>query len=220
MWQYLWVTGSDFDGNESDRLVSGGFVALDVIQAGKVFKLAKVKVLSKGGRVVNITNRTVLKTIAKETLKDASIDISCQFVANLIDNLKNEEISDKIDFEQAVLKAFQNIDVIGAMLDSNFGITDGENVKLQTALKCVREILSKLQKDGVDFNSFKGGSWNCFVEVVAALFQYYGFGKGRFSSLDESQQKRVQAALNLMFAPDSDCYKSMETILRYLVKNM
>ncbi|MDD6001619.1 MAG: hypothetical protein PUC50_05410 [Bacteroidales bacterium] len=67
MWQYLWVTGSDFDGNESDRLVAGGFVALDVIQAGKVFKLAKVKVLSKEGRVVNITNRTVLKTIAKET---------------------------------------------------------------------------------------------------------------------------------------------------------
>ena len=48
MWQYLWVTGSDFDGNESDRLVAGGFVALDVIQAGKVFKLAKVKVSNFG----------------------------------------------------------------------------------------------------------------------------------------------------------------------------
>ena len=179
MWQYLWITGSDFDGNESDRLVAGGFLALDVIQAGKVFKLAKIKVLSKGGREVNITNRTVLKTIAKETLKDASIDISCQFVANLIKYLAlTDEIKSSLDFENAMIKAFEDIDVKGVVLDASFNITDKDNVWISTSLVCVREMLSKMQNEGVEVDAFWEGNRNCIVEIVAALFQHYAFNQG------------------------------------------
>lgn len=192
MWQYLWVTGTDFDGNQSDRLVSGGFVALDVIQAGKVFKLAKVKVLSKGGRVVNITNRTVLKTIAKETLKDASIDISCQFVANLIKYL--DEIKSRLDFENAMIKAFEDIDVKGAVLDASFNITDKDNAITSTSLVCVREILSKMQNNGVEWKSIGKGSINCLVEIGGAFFEQWVLKKGKgVPFLNEQQQKKSKS---------------------------
>ena len=216
---YILFTGSDFDGIESSRLVAGGFVLLDVIQMGRVYKLAKVEIKDVAKGTYHVINRPVLKTITKDILKDASIDISCQFVSNLIKNLAMDaEIKDKLDFDNAVYKAFTDIDPKGALLDASFGNTY-DDTKLATSLICVREILSKMQKDGVEWESVKNGGWNCFIELVAAVFQHYALKKGRFPILNTKQEKQVKIAFNMVLNPNSTTYKSVETILKYLPKN-
>ena len=216
MWQYLWVTGSDFDGNESDRLVAGGFVALDVIQAGKVFKLAKVKVLSKGGRVVNITNRTVLKTIAKESLKDMTIDICCQFTVNLIRNVAlSYDIKSRLDFNNCVVKAFEGIDFKGAAKDAIFTATNKGNEKITTALVCAMEIMTKLQDDGVNFASLTDGGINCLLEVPSAFIKQY---KPKKSNHEITANQFNNALVYFKSYLDDDGYKIIEGIIKELPK--
>ena len=76
-----------------------------------------------------------------------------------------------------------------------------------------------MQKDGVEWESVKNGGWNCFIELVAAVFQHYALKKGRFPILNTKQEKQVKIAFNMVLNPNSTTYKSVETILKYLPKN-
>lgn len=57
---YILITGEDFDSNEASRTAAGGFIVLELLQVGKVFKLVKgAKILTKTGTVVNATKRVI-----------------------------------------------------------------------------------------------------------------------------------------------------------------
>ncbi len=215
MWQYLWVTGTDFDGNESDRLEAGGFVALDVIQAGKVFKLAKVTTIAKGGRVIKFLNKNLLKSMSKEALDNALVDISCQFTAKLIKYLVDGSTINSRDFENCIAKAFAGIDFKGAVLDASFSITNKDKEKFEIALKCARELLCKLQ-EGIEVEKIKEGGWNCLVEIAALVFRNYAFKKGYdIPKLSNEKLRQVKIAFNMM---DPNWYKVNESLITELLK--
>jgi len=88
---YILVTGKDFDGDESSRIAAGGFIILEVVQVGKVFKLAKgAKILTATGGAISASRR-VAKQFATEVSKDAAIDIFAQFTVNfMIESIENQ----------------------------------------------------------------------------------------------------------------------------------
>ena len=211
---------------------------------GRVYKLAKVEIKDVAKGTYHVINRPVLKTFVKEISDDAMIDICCQFVSNLINNLKDSEIRTRLDFDNVVYKAFTDISIKNAVLDAGLGIThsnevkneqdkidsrradqntkekknkiESQKTKLTTSLWCVREMLSKMQSEGVDWESFEKGGKNCLVEIGGAFFDQWFLKRGKgVIFLNEQQQKQIKVAFN-MFDPDS--LKIIENILKNILK--
>ncbi len=115
-----------------------------------------------------------------------------------------------------IAKAFEDIDVKGAVLDASFSITNKDKEKFETALKCARELLSKL-KEGIEVEKMKEGGWNCLVEIAALVFRNYAFKKGYdIPKLGNEKLRQVKIAFNMM---DPNWYKVNESLITESLKD-
>lgn len=114
-------------------------------------------VLTKKGQVMgksefNATggNSVLLKEYHRKS--DSLAQWQINKTANIMDYANGEELW-HFQWDQI----FENIDIKGAVLDASFNITDKDNVKLSKALVGVREILSNLQKKGLNLKVLRMG---------------------------------------------------------------
>jgi len=159
---YILITGEDFDGNEASRIAAGGFIVLEVIQVGKVFKFVKgAKILTKTGTVVN-TSKRVVKQFSKEVSKDAAIDMSVQFVVNFIDEIIKNPNSDAIDLAAS---AFTKIVIKDAIVTGMIDFASLDNTT-KTSFDCALRFFRQFEDDGeASTISIEKGLLDCAVIV-------------------------------------------------------
>jgi hypothetical protein len=162
------MTGEDFDGNEASRIAAGGFLILDAIQVGKVFKLAKsAKILTATGTAVGVPRR-VFKQYAKDVATEALIDMSVQFFINFIDqSIKNP---DK-EFDKIAGSAFSKISVKDAIISGMIDYSSLDEVT-KTSFDCAAKMFRRMQDGGQMLSLDIGkGTLDCIILVGVR----YGF---------------------------------------------
>lgn len=159
---YILITGEDFDGNEASRIAAGGFIVLEVIQVGKVFKLVKgAKILTKTGTAVNVSKR-VVKQFAKKVSKDAAIDMSIQFVVNFIDEIIQNPNSDGFDLAAS---AFAKIDIKDAVVTGMIDFASMDDMT-KTSFDCALRFFRQFENDGeASTVSIEQGLLDCAIIV-------------------------------------------------------
>jgi hypothetical protein len=159
---YILISGEDFDGNEASRIAAGGFLILEVIQVGKVFKFVKgAKIFSKGGKTISVSNR-VVKQFAKEVTEETLIDISSQLFINLVnESIKNPSKSDS----ELFVTALDGINFKTAIIEGMISYTSLDT-KTKNSLNCAKDYFSRMEKGGqaLVLDIYKG-SGDCFIEV-------------------------------------------------------
>lgn len=160
---YILITGEDFDGNESSRIAAGGFIILEVVQAGKVFKLIKgAKIITKSGRAANTSIR-VIKHFASDVTKDAIADMSIQFFINFIyESIENQD-ADAFDI---AAKAFTDIDLKNAIISGMINYASFDN-STKSYFDCAQNMFNSLEKGresiAVDLSK---GTIDCFIDFI------------------------------------------------------
>lgn len=144
---YIIFEGKDFDGEEASRVAAGGFLLLDVVQAGKIFKFVKgfkaVKATALGTEVATSQLRKrVLKSTIKDISKEDIINMSCKFVVKLMsDCVEHQEYTD----EELFLSAFSQIDIRNAVLEGAISsITFNETE--EATYKCALNFFKTFEK--------------------------------------------------------------------------
>lgn len=163
---YILVTGENFDGEESSRIAAGGFILLEVVQVGKVFKLVKgAKIFTKTGKAVSTSSR-VMKQFAKGVTEDVLIDMSCQLLINLVDESINHPTKSDQDI---LLYAFQNIDIKNAILGGIISYTSFDNVT-KASFNCAKGYFTRMENGGEQLLLDIGkGTGDCLVEVGVSI---------------------------------------------------
>jgi hypothetical protein len=167
------MTGEDFDGEEASRLAAGGFLILDAIQIGKVFKLAKTgKILTKSGTIG--ASRRVVKQFAKDVSKDVLMDMCAQFaICFIIEALKPENIN--ATSKDIAAKAWSKVDIKNAITSGVINFASLDKVAPQSLYSCANEVFSAIQaRENKDFYlDLEKGTEDCFIDVgIFVGFKY------------------------------------------------
>jgi len=186
---YILITGEDFDNEEASRIAAGGFIILEVVQVGKVFKLVKgAKVFSKTGKAVNVSKR-VVKLFAKEVSKEAALDMSIQFFVNLINEIIQNPGSDGFDL---AINAFTKIDVKDAVVTGMIDFASMDNIT-QTSFDCALRIFRQFENEGeASMLGLVKGGVDCFI--ISAV--RYSFGKLKNTEQINKLSKAITDAKN------------------------
>ena len=216
---YIIFEGKDFDGEEASRLAAGGFLLLDVVQAGKVFKFVKgfktVKATALGTEVATSQLRKrVLKSTIKDVSKEAIINMSCQFVVNLMkDCIEHPEYTD----EELFLSAFSKIDIRNAVLEgaiSSIAFSTSE----QNAYICALDLFKSIS-NGKEVNSetIKTGVFDCVIDAAITIVFRYGaktdYMQGLFKQFNDEAKQHIIFSRFKNFTGEN-CYKLLETFLK------
>ena len=133
--------------NESSRIAAGGFLLLEVVQVGKIYKFVKgAKILSKTGKTVSVSSR-VVKQFAKNVTEEVIVDISCQLIINLV----QESITypNKTDGE-ILTSALEALDFKNALIEGMISYTSLDN-KTKNSLNCAKDYFSRIESGGQNF---------------------------------------------------------------------
>ncbi len=164
---YIVVYGEDFDGEEASRIAAGGFLILEVVQVGKVFKLAKgAKILGKGGKAVNVSTR-VMKRFAGEVSKDAAIDIFTQFTVHFIEqSIKNpDETATKIAH-----LAWGKVKIKDAVIGGMVSYASLDNKTQELLSSCATAMFRRLQDGGTELAvDIRKGTIDCGIEASISI---------------------------------------------------
>lgn len=122
------IDGKDFEGDEASRVAATAFLVLDIVQVGKIWKLAKMgKAALTGDKVI----RKVFIDQTKEIGKEALIEFAAQLTVNLLiemcqPNSKNADISmlfkkayDKTDWSDIAIAASNGIKTKTKIIDEH-----------------------------------------------------------------------------------------------------
>lgn len=194
---YIIFEGKDFDGEEASRVAAGGFLLLDVVQAGKIFKFVKgfkaVKATALGTEMATSQLRKrVLKSTIKDISKEAALDMSCQFVVYLMNNcIEHPKYTD----EELFLSTFSQIDVRGAILGSAISI-NSFSTKEQELFICVLEFFNSIKdKKELNIENVKDGVKDCIIETgINILFQYGSktdYMQGLFKQFNDEAKQHI-----------------------------
>jgi len=159
---YILISGKDFDNNESSRIAAGGFLLLEVVQVGKIYKFVKgAKILSKTGKTVSVSSR-VVKQFAKNVTEEVIVDISCQLIINLV----QESITypNKTDGE-ILTSALEALDFKNALIEGMISYTSLDN-KTKNSLNCAKDYFSRIESGGQNFVLDIGkGTGDCLIDI-------------------------------------------------------
>ncbi len=161
---YILIEGENFDGEEASRVAAGGFILLEAVQVGKVYKLVKgAKILTKGG--LKPTSKIVMH-FGKELTNDVIIDLSCQFAINFItESVNHPDYSD----DEILALVINNLNVKSAVVSGliNYSsLVDYEKI----AFNCAKDFFIAIEKNkGVEISSIKTGSKWCIIEFSMTL---------------------------------------------------
>jgi len=209
---YILIEGKDFDDEEASRVAAGGFILLEAVQVGKVYKLVKgAKILTKGG--LKPTSKIVMH-LGKEITKESVINMSCQLVVNLMkDCIEHPKYTD----EELFLSAFSQIDVGNAVLESAIS-TITFNPSEQAVYACAQKFFEAFEKGkGVDVETITNGVEDCVIEVgLTAVFRYGAkteFMKGLFAQFNDEVKRNIVLS-RFKKITSENCYKLFETLLK------
>lgn len=157
---FIVINGEDFDGAEANRLAAGGYILLEAIQVGKVYKFVKgsVKVATATGKAAT---KVMLKQTMKDISKDAAINLAVQFVCKLFVNIAN---NDPNPATSAMLKVSTKDALIAGMMNNDFY----SDSKLQSSLSCLMGLFSKAQekKSSIfDLNVLAKSGSECLISL-------------------------------------------------------
>jgi hypothetical protein len=169
---HILVTGENFDGEESSRIAAGGFIILEAIQVGKVYKIIKgAKLLTKGGKTINASKR-IIKHFAKEVYREALIDMSVQFFINFVyESVDNPNLNG----HDIAAKSFANINTKDALISGIIDYTS-INKKTKNYFDCAKNILRRLEDGGTKIEiDLKQGALDCFI-ILAVRYSFDKLG--------------------------------------------
>ena len=186
---YILISGEDFDGNEASRVAAGGFIVLEIVQVGKVFKLVKAaKIFSKTGTAVNASKR-LIKHYIKEVSKEAVIDMSVQFVVNLFDEIIKNPNADAVDLAASALT---KIDIKDAIVTGMIDFASMDNMT-KTSFDCALRFFRQFENEGkASTLSIEKGLFDCAIIVGVR----YSFKKLKGSEQIELLAKAIADAKN------------------------
>lgn len=220
---YIIFEGEDFDGNDASRLAAGGFLILDVVQAGKIYKLVKgVKSVQKTIIASEIATSQAKKRVVKSTFKNISkeavVDMSCQFVIRLINECyEHPEYSN----EDLFFSAMQQVEIGNAILGGAISTISFNNTE-QYSLACAQEFFESFE-DGkeVDDETLKDGMLDCAIEVGLTIAFKYGaktdFMKGFFKQFNDEAKQNIIFSRFKKFTGEH-LYNSVEALLKEMLK--
>ena len=208
---YILIEGENFDGEEASRVAAGGFILLEAVQVGKVYKLVKgAKILTKGG--LKPTSKIVMH-LGKEITKESVINMSCQLVVNLMkDCIEHPEYTD----EELFLSAFSQIDVGNTILGSTISTITFEP-KEQAAYVCAQKFFEAFEKEKrVDMEAINKGFFDCVIEAGLTMVFKYGaetdYMKGLFKQFNGEVKRNVLSRFKGLTG--ENCYKLFEQLLK------
>lgn len=193
------MTGEDFDGEEASRIAAGGFLILDAIQVGKVFKLAKsAKILTKSGQAVSVSRR-VVKQFAKDVSKDALMDMCAQFVIDFIyESLKTE--NQNATPKNIAAAAWSEVDIKRAITSGIINFASLNNDIPEGIYNCANEMFSAIQRnEKKEFAlDLEKGTVDCVIELgVKVAFKYLkGTPKMKEIITELSVDKNLELAIS------------------------
>lgn len=161
---YILIEGENFDGEEASRVAAGGFILLEAVQVGKVYKLVKgAKILTKGG--LKPTSKIVMH-FGKELTNDVIIDLSCQFAINFItESVKHQDYSD----DEILALAINNLDVKNAVVGGVINYSSLNKYEKAT-FNCAKDFLFALENSkGITLSSIDKGLSDCIIEFGATF---------------------------------------------------
>lgn len=121
--------------------------------------------LSKSGKAVSASSK-VLKQFVKGVSEDALIDMSCQFLVNLVDESINNQ--DKTN-ENVIVSALEKIDIKNAIVGGmiSYASLDTET---KVAFNCAKSYFTAMEQgDGYLYSDLKKGTYDCFIELSFSL---------------------------------------------------
>ena len=208
---YILIEGENFDGEEASRVAAGGFILLEAVQVGKVYKLVKgAKILTKGG--LKPTSKIVMH-LGKEITKESVINMSCQLVVNLMkDCIEHPEYTD----EELFLSAFSQIEVGNTILGSTISTITFEP-KEQAAYVCAQKFFEAFEKEKrVDMEAINKGFFDCVIEAGLTMVFKYGaetdYMKGLFKQFNGEVKRNVLSRFKGLTG--ENCYKLFEQLLK------
>ncbi|MDD6357782.1 MAG: hypothetical protein PUG15_06790 [Bacteroidales bacterium] len=156
---FILVTGEDLEGNEASRIAAGGFIILDIVQAGKILKFAK------GFKTASQTSK-FLALAAKDITKEATLDMSCQFVVNLMrESVNHPDYTD----EELITLALSEVSVKNALLSGAISFASLNSIE-QTKLTCAQDFFSAFQKGKeISKTTIGNGTYDCLVELAFSV---------------------------------------------------
>ena len=214
---YILIEGKDFDGEEASRVAAGGFILLEAVQVGKVYKLVKgAKILTKGG--LKPTSKIVMH-FGKELTNDVIIDLSFQFAINFItESVKHQDYSD----DEILALAINSLDVKNAVasgLINYSSFIDAEKI----AFNCAKDFFSKINNNkGITIKTMTDGGIDCAIEFCVTL----AFGKlgntsamkKLFKEFDDEVSQTILSRLEHFTS--KDVYDGLETYIKTALKKM
>ncbi|MFK8299020.1 hypothetical protein ACI75T_11635, partial [Capnocytophaga cynodegmi] len=169
------VDGKDFDGEESSRVAASVFIALDLIQVGKLVKVVKAGAKITTGKVT----RKYFIDHSKEAGKEATIEFATQLMICFLTEMYHPN-NKGADVSVLFAKAFKKID----LRDIVFAASQGIKVKS----KITEEQVNCLYAIFENFKSYKDGKkaidyiiQDCFFQAIVNI-GYSRISKTKFFS--------------------------------------
>jgi len=153
------VSGEDLRGEEASRIAAGGFLVLEVIQIGRVFRFIRGgRAISRTGQSINMTRR-VLFTASRSISRNAAIDISAQFFINFISTAITNPHADAWD---VVSKALSDVSIGSAVWSGLINYTTLNHVE-RSVFDCVYRFLRGFEESGDAITSLERGAVDCII---------------------------------------------------------
>ncbi|MDR1553708.1 MAG: hypothetical protein LBS69_09645, partial [Prevotellaceae bacterium] len=220
---YILISGEDFDGEESSRLVAGGFLVLEFIQAGKILKFIKgTKILTRTGQAVNVGKRVMWQATKKIT-ETAAANICAQFTVNLITNIVKYAEDESVEASDIVYLSLNEISITDALWAGVFSFTSLSE-KEKNWFTCARDMLKAIEDNSDNLlKAIEEGTLKCGITFGTSFALKYLRNTDGVQKLIEALQKESSwniLAAKLLQLMDTEFYNEfMQTLVEEGIKN-
>ena len=161
---YILVSGEDFDGEEASRIAAGGFIVLEVVQVGKIFRLAKGARIFRAGKAVSPGTR-VVQQFAKSATEQTVANIAAQLTMHFILESIQAQFESGVDVDDVFLRAVGKVNVKEAVISSMINFASLDN-RTRNAFDCALTMVKRVD----DYNDeihigITRGALECFVNL-------------------------------------------------------
>ncbi len=215
---YILIEGENFDGEEASRVAAGGFILLEAVQVGKVYKLVKgFKAVGRGVAATSQLRNKALKMTIKDISKETALDMSAQFVVNLMKlSIEHQEYTD----DDLLIAAMEQIDVKASVLTGSISAMSFVN-REEAVMSCALEFFKSIENSkSIDAKALKDGAKSCLIEAGITMAFKYGaktkFMQGFFNQLDDEAKQHILLSRFKNFTGEN-CYKVFESYLKKIL---
>ena len=179
---YILVSGEDFDGEEASRIAAGGFIVLEVVQVGKIFKLAKGARIFRAGKAVSPGTR-VVQQFAKSATEQTVANIAAQLTMHFILETVNAQSESDVGIDDVFLRAVGKVNVKEAVISSMINFASLDN-KTRNAFECALQMVQGIDEHTNDFSfGLYAGTRDCLINLGITLIGQRLVGTSAYNQL-------------------------------------